>query len=346
VRLWILLFLVVGLCGCGNFAARRIAQAPNSYPKWLAPKPPVTIAFSQHLLSAFTNGFMEVAAPAARIRYRIIEPGDYQFRWTNRLDEARGKLDLSFGATVTSRHERTNPDDARGTVILLHGYGVSGLAMLPWAFLLAEEGWRCVLVDLRGHGGSTGKRVYFGTEELNDLRALLTHLQQNHSITVPVSVVGHSFGGVLALRWKITDPRVERVVSMSPYADLPTAIENIRQQYARWIPKFFIAAGTRHLPELLQTEAAELNPSCWVNESLSDVLFVAGGADTIATLDQVQRLHRLSGSGNEVMVIKNAAHETLPFYLDDLAEPVTHWLREPRAGQVFRTRTKSSTRNE
>ena len=326
--------LIVCATGCGSFAARRIAQAPNSYPKWLAPKAPVTLAFSGKLLSAFTNGSIEVSSPAARIHYRIIEPGDYQFRWTNRLDEARGELDLSFGANVTNGYERTNAGDARGTVILLHGYGVSGLAMLPWAFLLAEEGWRCVLVDLRGHGQSTSKRVYFGTEELNDLRTLLTHLQQNHHVQVPVAVVGHSFGGVLALRWKMEDFRVGRVVSMSPYADLPTAIENIRREYARWIPKFFIAAGARHLPELLQTEPCELNPWCWVNESLSEVLFVAGGADEISTLKQVQRLHQLAGAGNEMMIIQNAAHETLPFYLDDLAEPVTRWLREPRLGQI------------
>jgi alpha-beta hydrolase superfamily lysophospholipase len=335
VRFWFLLLLIVCACGCGGFAARRIAQAPNSYPKWLAPKAPVTLAFSGKLLSAFTNGSIEVASPPARIHYRIIEPGDYQFRWTNRLDEARGELDLSFGANVTNGYERTNAVDARGTVILLHGYGVSGLAMLPWAFLLAEEGWRCVLVDLRGHGQSTSKRVYFGTEELNDLRALLTHLEENHDVSVPVQVVGHSFGGVLALRWKMADPRVDRVVSMSPYADLPTAIENIRREYARWIPKFFIAAGARHLPELLQTEPCELNPSCWVNESLSDVLFVAGGADAIATLDQVQRLYRLAGAEKELMIIKNAAHETLPFYLDDLAEPVTRWLRESPVGQIL-----------
>lgn len=329
VRFWFLLLLISCTSGCGGFAARRIAQAPNSYPQWLAPEPPVTIAFNPKLLSAFPSHYLEVASPAARIRYRIIEPADYQFRWTNQLDEARGELDLQFTANVTNRTAATNDLHPRGTVILLHGYGVTGSAMLPWALLLAEEGWRSVLVDLRGHGASTGKRVYFGTEELDDLRALLTQLQQNHGVKVPVSVLGHSFGGTLALRWKLADPRIGRVVSMSPYADLGTAIQNVRRKYARWLPEFFIAAGIRKLPRLLQVHPCALNPACWMNENLSNVLFVAGGADSIATLDQVQKLRRLAGGGNEMIVLPNAAHETLPFYLDDLAKPVSRWLSAP-----------------
>ena len=317
--------MIVCACGCGNFAARRIAQAPNSYPKWLAPEAPVTLAFSTKILSAFTNGYIRIAEPPAKIRYRIIEPGDYQFRWTNRLDELRGELELTFSATVTNRPNETNVPNVRGTVILLHGYGVDGLSMLPWGFLLAEQGWRCVLVDLRGHGASTSDWVYFGTQELNDLRALLDHLQLNHQVQTPVSMVGHSFGAVLALRWKNVDSRIGKVVSISPYADLAEAVENVRREYARWIPKFFISAGLRKLPDFLGVDACALNPSCWMN-SLSDVLFIAGGADAIATPDQVEHLHKLAGPENNLIVIQNAAHETLPYYLDDLAQPVSRWL--------------------
>jgi alpha-beta hydrolase superfamily lysophospholipase len=332
VRFWLSILLIICTCGCGRFAARRIAQAPNTYPKWLAPEAPVTVTFQPPLLANFTAEYLHVSAPPARIRYRIIEPGDYQFRWTNHLDEARGKLDLRFTANVTNTAPAEQSSSAhiprRGTVILLHGYGVSGFAMFPWALLLAEQGWRCVLVDLRGHGGSSSQRVYFGTQELHDLRALLTQVQQTHYVDVPVSVVGHSFGAVLALRWKLADPRVGNVVAMSPYADLGAAIQNIRQQYARWLPKSFIAAGLRELPCLLHAHPAEFHPAHWVDHRLADVLFVAGGADAIATLDQVQKLHRLAGDGNELIILPRAAHETLPFYLDDLAEPVRKWLNQ------------------
>src|SRR5689334_8640154 len=38
---WFLLLAVLGLstAGCGSFVAHRMAQAPNTYPTWFAPKP-------------------------------------------------------------------------------------------------------------------------------------------------------------------------------------------------------------------------------------------------------------------------------------------------------------------
>jgi pimeloyl-ACP methyl ester carboxylesterase len=320
--------LVLGANGCGSFAARRLAQAPNSYPRWLAPEAPVTIGFSSKILTAFTNRQIHISSPPARINYRIIQPGDYHFRWTNRLDEARGELDLHFTADIPASTPATNSAalESRGTVVIIHGYGVSGPAMLPWAFLLAQEDWRCVLVDLRGHGESTSERVYFGPQEVRDLVALFDHLQATGVVTPPLSLVGHSFGAVVALRWKSLDPRVDRVVAMAPYADLSRAVQNIRREYARWIPKSFIESGLKKLPDLLAVEPCELEPSCWIDRTLSGIFFIAGGADRIATLDQVQSLFVSSSQRNRMKVIHNAAHETLPFYLDELATPITEWL--------------------
>ena len=350
MRFWFSILLVICTCACGRFAARRIAQAPNTYPQWLAPEAPVTFTFHSTLLNNFTSQYLHITSPPARIRYRIIEPADYHFRWTNHFDEARGELNLQFSARVNPEATRDQSSSSaraslRGTVILLHGYGDSGLAMLPWALLLAEQGWRCVVVDLRGHAGSSGERVYFGVHELHDLRALLTQLQQNHHIDLPVSVVGHSFGAVLALRWKLSDSRVGRVIAMSPYADLGAAIQNVRRQYARWVPKSFIAAGLRELPSLLHTQPSELHPACWINHNLNGVLFVAGQADAIATLDQVQKLHRLAGEENEMLILRHATHETLPFFLDDLADSVSHWL-EYAPAIPSTVETETSTRSD
>ncbi len=322
------LFVLLCGMGCGNFAARRMAQAPNTYPTWFTPNAPVTLRFSEKLLTGFPNQYLQIPSPAARIRYRIIDPGDYQFHWTNRVDEAKGTLDLSFDAKIASAAERTNrwSQNPRGLVVLLHGYGVAGFAMLPWAFLLAQEGWRCVLVDLRGHGRSTGKQIYFGTQEIQDLSALLDQLGAGRNLAQPVCVVGHSYGAVLALRWKLRDPRLDKVVAMSPYADLASAAQNIRQQYAPWVPKSFVTAGLHKLPELLHVPERELNPDRWMEANHETALFVAGEADRIAPPDQVERLYELAGPGNKLLLVPRAAHELLPFYLDALAAPVNDWL--------------------
>lgn len=318
--------------GCGSFMARRIAQAPNSYPKWLAPEAPVALEFDVRTITAFPNQFLEVKSPPARLRYRIVEPGNYEFGWTNRFDEAQEKLTLQFNARVDNLEARTNQWSAnpRGTVVLVHGYGVAGFAMLPWAFLLGQEGWRCVLVDMRGHGKSTGENVHFGTAETRDLSLLLDELEENGRLAEPVSVLGDSLGGVVALRWKLEDSRVTKVVSMSPYRDLGIAISNIADQYARWLPKWWLKAGVRNLPSLLDVEANELNPGCWVNEIAGNsggVLFVAGGKDRIAPRAEVRQLFEIAGGeSNRFIVVPEATHEALPFMFDDLVPPVLRWL--------------------
>ena len=333
-KLWpvrfISLLLVLLVCGtgCGRFAARRMVQAPNTYPQWLAPKAPVSVAFNDKLLTVFSNEFVQIESPKAKLRYRIIEPAKYEFRSTHRFNHQLDQFELSFSANIDNLPQRTNAwtHSPRGTVVLVHGYGVAGFAMLPWALLLAEEGWRCVLVDLRGHGKSTGRQIYFGIQEVADLRALLDQLSAENRVAPPVSVVGHSFGAVLALRWSLSDSRIQKVVAISPYADLSKAVLSISNQYAPWLPDSFLRAGLRKLPDLLHVPQQELHPAMWMHENGRIALFVAGAKDTIVPVDQVELLHHLAGPGNQMLVVSKAGHEALPFYFDQLAQPVTEWL--------------------
>src|SRR3972149_4396726 len=55
---WLTLLLSV-LCtaGCGGFMARRMAQAPNTYPSWLAPGARVAVVFSDKFLTNFSARF-------------------------------------------------------------------------------------------------------------------------------------------------------------------------------------------------------------------------------------------------------------------------------------------------
>ena len=41
---------------------------------------------------------------------------------------------------------------AKGTVILLHGFLQNRNSVTPWAIRLAQAGYRCAVLDLRGHG--------------------------------------------------------------------------------------------------------------------------------------------------------------------------------------------------
>jgi pimeloyl-ACP methyl ester carboxylesterase len=319
--------LVLCNAGCGTFVAHRMAQAPNTYPTWFAPRPRVSLGFDANFLTNFPTHFVAVGPPAAKLRYRIVEPADYELKSssTNWLKHGQPQYDFTFHADVPGQTNRWT-GAPRGTAVLLHGYGISMFAMAPWALRLAQDGWRCVLVDLRGHGKSTGRQLYFGLQETYDLSQLLDRLAQDGQLAGPVAAVGESYGAALALRWEGVDPRVQKVVAIAPYGVLSNAVLNISQDYAGWMPKAFIKAGMKQLPSLLDVPPRELDTTTVLTRSPVAALFIAGAEDKVAPAAEVDGLRALAAPGSKFIVVPHATHEAVTYFFDDLAAPVSAWL--------------------
>jgi pimeloyl-ACP methyl ester carboxylesterase len=207
-------------------------------------------------------------------------------------------------------------------VILLHGYGEGGFAMAPWSLRLAQEGWRCVQVDLRGHGKSTGPRIYFGVQEAHDLNQLLDALARDNRLVPPVAAVGESYGAALALRWKAVEPRVENVVAIAPYAGLSNAVLNISREYAGWLPRALIRSGLKKLPSLLHVDARQLDTTAVLARTPVTALFVAGAEDKITPPAEVRELYQRGAPGSRLVVVPGATHEAVPYFFTDLVPPV------------------------
>jgi len=317
--------------GCGSFLARRLVQAPNSYPDWFAPEAPVTLGFSAGFLTNFPAQFVQAGPPDARIRYRIVPPADYHMTATssNWLDHGKPRFNFDFKATLPAP---TNAYTAspRGTVILLHGYALAQFSMAPWAIRLADNGWRCVLVDLRGHGKSTGKKVYYGLEETNDLSRLLDQLQESNHVSGPVEVMGESYGGALALRWAGMEPRVDKVIAIAPYVVLSNAIMNIRREYVGWMPPALLRLGIKKLPQILDCKTEDLDTTTALKRHPVKALFIAGSADTIMPPSELKDLESLSLPGSQLVIVDKGTHEALTYFFEAMDPPVLKWLKEGR----------------
>lgn len=79
------------------------------------------------------------------------------------------------------------------TFVLLHGAGVTREMWAPQIRDLHAAGHRVIALDLRGHGESTLESRFTLDDALDDVIALLEHLQLDSPV-----LVGHSFGGNLA----------------------------------------------------------------------------------------------------------------------------------------------------
>jgi pimeloyl-ACP methyl ester carboxylesterase len=322
----VLLLLPILGTGCGTFVAHRMIQAPNTYPSWLAPSAPVLLSFNEKLLTNAPTQFADVGPPSARLHYRVVGPADYHLKIiaTNWL--VHGDVQYQFTFRAEPPQTNTWTVTPRGTVFLLHGYGLAEFSMVPWAWCLAQEGWRCVLVDLRGHGESTGKKIYWGLNETRDMSQLLDVLTNKFQLAAPVAVIGESYGAALALRWKTTDPRVGRVVAIAPYGVLSNAVLNICRDYASFVPQMVIRAGLKQLPVVLDVQANELDTTTVLARHPVSALFVSGAKDKVIPPADMQKLFNEALPGSELIVVPGATHETVTYHFSEILPPVLAWL--------------------
>jgi pimeloyl-ACP methyl ester carboxylesterase len=106
----------------------------------------------------------------------------------------------------------TGPANGR-TALLLHGRNFPSSYWEPTIKALSAAGFRVVVPDQLGFGKSSKPTFVIGYDQhARDMVALLDHLQIDR-----VSVVAHSMGGMLAVRFTRTYPgRVDRLLLAAP----------------------------------------------------------------------------------------------------------------------------------
>jgi pimeloyl-ACP methyl ester carboxylesterase len=104
------------------------------------------------------------------------------------------------------------------TVLLLHGF--PGVMMnIDLAHELQQNGWNVLVINYRGSWGSKGSFSY--THSLEDVHATIRYIKkaevakENRVDVDRIALVGHSFGGFLALKAASIDTSIKTVVSLS-----------------------------------------------------------------------------------------------------------------------------------
>lgn len=125
----------------------------------------------------------------------------------------------SFALTVESKHVQmvymdAKPATANGkTIILFHGKNFSGYYWKDIIPALTGKGYRVIVPDQLGWGRSDKPDLHYSFHMLaNNNRLLLDSLHIGHVI-----VLGHSMGGMLAVRFALMYPgRTEKLVLENP----------------------------------------------------------------------------------------------------------------------------------
>jgi len=118
-------------------------------------------------------------------------------------------------------HQRwAGAEPIRGVVAIVHGYLEHGGRYGFVVEHLCPRGYRVYAFDQRGHGRSEGRRGYANSfdEYLQDLHRFLGLIQEREGDGLKLFLLGHSFGGLVALRYAIEHPEgLAGLVLSSPY---------------------------------------------------------------------------------------------------------------------------------
>ena len=132
-----------------------------------------------------------------------------QSRWRN--------LKSSDGTQLFCR-EWEAPAPAKGTVLLIPGFGEHTGRYLHVGDFFREAGFNVLGIDVRGHGRSGGPPAYVERYDqfLDDVRAAIGLVKMH-----PLIVFGHSFGGQVALALAARDePNVAGYLASGPWLAL------------------------------------------------------------------------------------------------------------------------------
>jgi len=321
------------LSGCTHrVLAKKLVQAPNQ--SGMAQSGLTAKSFKEGFTPWTSTWRLPVGPPVAELQVAVIEPADYKLKHELKIQPSAtvGKSDLKIDMKwdLPAAGKTRNP--AKGTVVLLHGVYVSKEAMLHWALYLAQAGYRSVLVDLRGHGQSTGDWITFGAFETRDLGLLLDDLQRRGLAGRRVGVLGISYGASLGLLLAAKDNRVATVVALQPFSDVRRAIPPfVRANFgsmAKGISDEDFSAATRRAAKLAGFAWAETDVVRAVSMSTAPILLFHGTQDTWIAPEHSRELIKLAPAGSKLGLRSNDSHVTLSIRLDPIADEVVAWFNQ------------------
>jgi hypothetical protein len=275
-------------------------------------------------------------ALSLRQKLRVLASGATLPRRTN--DRTPADLGLGFEPqTFTTRDgERLEGwfvprAEARGTVLLFHGYADRKASLLDAAQAFHELGYACLLVDFRGSGGSSGETTSIGYHEAEDVRAALVHAG-SAGAPRPLILFGVSMGAAAVLRaCSELGADAAAIILQYPFSKMTVTVA--RRFQAMGLPAFPAAEvlvlwggvqlhfnGFRHNP--VDYARGVRAPTLLFQGDRDDRVSVMEAQEILAALAGPKRLRIFEGAGHESLVKRQPEiwnTEVASFLADPLA---------------------------
>jgi len=199
-------------------------------------------------------------------------------------------------------------DDPTGIAILVHGYLMNRAELTPLAARLHAKGWASLIIDLRAHGKSGGKKSSLGVQERFDVEAAARLARETYP-GAKIVLIGSSMGSAASAFALAEQPGIaDGIILDSGFSRLPDAV------LGWW---YFV--GGKPLRALLWPTVPLAGPFVGFNPYKVDVgkalakaekpvLLIHGDADTLANPAQAKRNLEMAGDRGEIVWFERCGH--------------------------------------
>ncbi|MGH8280500.1 MAG: alpha/beta hydrolase [Gammaproteobacteria bacterium] len=315
---------LAGLSGCSSYIAHQIVEAPNRLQTPVEKQMRVATFLETLDLQDFSRtARVPVGPPPAMLSIAVLPPGNAGLEYTTQVTKHHASFNFHMDALQAYAAK------PKGTIVLLPAFQNGKYMMLPWAFVLAKQGYQCVLVDLRGEGLSTGDWVTWGNVESRDVEQLIQWLDARNIVAGPLVLMGVSYGASMALRSAALDAQVRAVVAIEPFVN---AVDVIKRGGRLMFPTLSHFVSDAQLNRAIE-QADKLAATRLENASTLPaarrltipVLYVHADEDRFIPEKEFQQLVAATNDA-QLIRIADANHITLPIEMQRYQQAVLNWL--------------------
>lgn len=123
------------------------------------------------------------------------------------VDHSTGNFVGKYGTKIFYQQWAPKTGDVRGVILIVHGIAEHSGRYTELASRFVRQGYVVGALDHRGHGRSEGKRVQIKEFDdlADDVAVYESILREQYPAPLPLFVIGHSMGGLIALHY-VTRP--------------------------------------------------------------------------------------------------------------------------------------------
>lgn len=199
---------------------------------------------------------------------------------------------------------------SNGTVVVLHGYGMSKNQSLALAPFLHEAGYHVLAFDFRAHGESGGAHTTVGLDEVADVQGAVRWLQDRLDADAErLALLGFSMGAATAINVASKIPSLDAVVADSSFASLENIASNSITHFTG-LPKYpFGPLAVFFAGMMVDRDVSTNVPAHAIREVEAPVLVIQGEADTIAyPVEDGEAIFASASVGSAFWLVPGATH--------------------------------------